>query len=582
MNNKFKFASLFKYLKKDLHLLILSLFSALIYAVSITAIPFLVGLSVNYMVEGNTDFKSISIIVLIMGILTVSSVIFDYIYEFTVGVFSYNAVNRIRKDLYSKYLSVPISYLDSSSQGDLIQKNILDCEYITNGLISFVKQLYLGIVTVIVTIVFMFILNYILALAVCLLTPLSFVVTKFVSKTTSKYFKKQSAAMADQNGFSNEMINNLSIIQSFNFEEESNNIYTEKNGTLYKYGQKALFSSSWPNPTTRVVNNIIYCVVAMIAILLFVFADSVPAAIPAVKIGIIGSFLSYTNQYTKPFNDISSVLSEFGLMKASYNRVHELLTKEDDIDVGQNEIVKPVEAIDFKNMNFSYDPSRKLIQDFNLHISKGQRIALVGKTGCGKTTLINVLMRFYDYQTGEIDIDGIKTLDIKKSSLRNKFAMVLQDSWLFNGTIYDNIRYSKPDATKEEIIEASKKANAHSFIMRLPNGYDTVVSNKSGLSEGEKQLLTIARCMLKMPEILILDEATSSIDTRSERKIYSAFDKFLENRTSIVIAHRLQTIVNSDLILMMENGIIVEKGTHEELIAKHGKYFELYNSQFEH
>ncbi len=434
-----------------------------------------------------------------------------------------------------------------------------------------------GVLAIVITIIMMFITNWILALGVILLSPLSLIVSRFVANFSHRYFKKQAKLQSELNGLSMEAINNSDLLQSLNFQDDSLMKFQSQNEELRKEGKIALFSASWTNPTTRLVNNTIYCLIGISGIIMIPFTATYP--ILSMTIGKLSSFLSYTTSYTKPFNEISGVLSEYETAVFSFKRINDFLNKEDDVDEGTMDI-ENIQEMKFDRMWFSYEPEQKLIEDFNEVIHKGDSVAIVGPTGAGKSTLINVLMRFYDPTKGAILYNGMKGTDIKKSSLRANFGMVLQETWIFSGTVMENVRYAKPSATDEEVKAACKKAHADFFINTLPYGYETKVSAKEGLSEGERQMLTIARVMLLEPDIVILDEATSNVDTRTEKLITDAFDAIMKDRTSIVIAHRLSTIQKASLILVLKDGHVIETGNHQTLMTKKGFYYSMYSSQF--
>lgn len=572
------------YLLPEKKAIILSFISVLVFLISQLMVPYLVGKSLDalgkvtdgiFVINVNTNLIALYLSIC-LG-LAVLGVFFDYIFEYQVGVMTQHAVKRIRDDVFKKFNSISIRDVDSDTIGNLVQYEIGDVENIANGIYSVFKQLVQGVLTILITVVMMFTVNWILALGVIILSPLSILVSKFVATFSHKHFKKQAQLMSDLNSLSLESINNASTIQSLNYQERSLDEFKKRDEKLRKEGQVAQFSASWTNPSTRLVNNTIYAIIGISGIIMIMYTASYP--ILAMTIGSLSSFLSYTTEYTKPFNEISSVVSEFETASFSFKRINSFLNKEDDIDTGKKE-VKGIKEISFNDMSFAYEKGQHLIEDFSQTIKEGEKVAIVGPTGAGKTTLINVLMRFYDPVKGEVTYNGIKGTDIRKSSLRSNFGMVLQDTWVFKGTILENVRYAKSDASDEEVIEACKKANADNFIKTLPDGYNTMISSKAGLSEGERQLLTIARVMLLDPNIVILDEATSNVDTRTEKKIGEAFDKMMAKKTSIVIAHRLSTIKGADLILVLKDGHIIEKGNHETLMNKKGFYCSLYNSQF--
>lgn len=572
------------YLLPEKKAIILSFISVLVFLISQLMVPYLVGKSLDalgkvtdgiFVINVNTNLIALYLSIC-LG-LAVLGVFFDYIFEYQVGVMTQHAVKRIRDDVFKKFNSISIKDVDSDTIGNLVQYEIGDVENIANGIYSVFKQLVQGVLTILITVVMMFTVNWILALGVIILSPLSILVSKFVATFSHKHFKKQAQLMSDLNSLSLESINNTSTIQSLNYQERSLDEFKKRDEKLRKEGQVAQFSASWTNPSTRLVNNTIYAIIGISGIIMIMYTASYP--ILAMTIGSLSSFLSYTTEYTKPFNEISSVVSEFETASFSFKRINSFLNKEDDIDTGKKE-VKGIKEISFNDMSFAYEKDQHLIEDFSQTIKEGEKVAIVGPTGAGKTTLINVLMRFYDPVKGDVTYNGIKGTDIRKSSLRGNFGMVLQDTWVFKGTILENVRYAKSDASDEEVIEACKKANADNFIKTLPDGYNTMISSKAGLSEGERQLLTIARVMLLDPNIVILDEATSNVDTRTEKKIGEAFDKMMAKKTSIVIAHRLSTIKGADLILVLKDGHIIEKGNHEALMNKKGFYCSLYNSQF--
>ena len=568
---------LFSYLKPLKGALILATIFSFLFVVSQIAQPFLLGKALDASKDNNQNAFNIYIFVALS--LVVIGVVFGYLFEVMVMNVSQKVIKQARDDVYRKINSISIKDFDMKRHGDIVQLEIRDMENFAAGMFAVFKTLMQGILTIIITIVLMVLVNWILALTVIILTPLSMLMARIVSKFSYNHYKKQSELQASLNASSLETLNNIDIVQSLNYEDSAIDKFNVINQKLQKEGRIAQFSASWVNPSTRLVNNIIYVVIGVIGVIMLSHNDDLLTVAAIMSIGRLSSFLSYTNQYSKPFNEVSNVVSEFENAKASFKRINDFLNILDDEDKGKEEI-KEIKSIEFKNMSFSYDENRPLINRFNLKISKGQKVAIVGPTGAGKTTLINLLMRFYDPNNGTILINKKPYEDIKKESLRNKVGMVLQDTWIFKGTILDNIRYFKKDASQKEVRDAAKKAHADIFISNLPDGYMTMVSNKSGLSEGQRQMIAIARIMLLNPELVILDEATSNIDTRSEKLITDAFDLMMKEKTSIVIAHRLSTIEKADTIIVMKDGKIVETGNHVDLMQKQGFYYELYSSQY--
>ena len=574
MNFKKRF---FSYLIPQKKLIVTVSVFVLIFLLSQLSQPFLVGKALNAALAGNKD--SFLVIIIVCFALSLLGAIADFVFEYSVGIMTQKVIYEIRKDVYQKFNTVSIDTIFKEKHGDLVQLEIGDVENVANGLFSVFKSLIEGVLSVIITIIMMFTVNWILALGVILLSPLSILMSRFVAQFSHKYFKKQAKLQSDLNSISLEAIDNIDCLQSLNYQSRSIESFKNQDEELRKGGKIAQFSASWTNPTTRLVNNTIYAIIGIAGIIMIPYSSALSAYHAAMNIGNLSSFLSYTTQYTKPFNEISSVLSEYESAVFSFKRIDAFLAKEDDIDVG-SEDVTDINEIQFKDMFFSYEKDQKLIEDFNETIHKGEKVAIVGPTGAGKSTLINVLMRFYDPTKGSVLYNGKEGTSIKKSLLRKNFGMVLQETWIFTGTIMDNVRYAKPSASDEEVISACKRAHADTFINTLPEGYNTKVSAKQGLSEGERQMLTIARVMLLEPDIVILDEATSNVDTRTEKLITDAFDRLLENKTSIVIAHRLSTIRNSDLILVLKDGHIIEQGSHNALMEKQGFYYSMYASQF--
>ena len=568
---------LFSCLKPLRGALIIATIFSLLFVASQIAQPFLLGRALDASKEGSRNVFNIYVIIAL--VLAVLGTISAYIFEVIVMNSSQRAIKKARDDIYQKINSISIKDFDNKYRGDLLLLEIRDMENYAAGLFAVFKTLIQGIFTVVITIVMMLMVNWILALGVIILSPLSMLMARFVSKFSSKHFKKQSELQARLSSISLETLNNIDIVQSLNYEEKALDNFNKENETLKKEGVVASFSASWVNPFTRLVNNIIYVLIGVAGIIMLAYDKDLAVLFAVMSIGRLSSFLSYTNQYTKPFNEISGVANEYESAKASFRRINDFLNLDNDLDEGVD-IINDIESISFKDMSFSYDSNKKLINNFTLDIKKGQKVAIVGPTGAGKTTLINLLMRFYDPLSGDIYINDKSYLNISKTSLRSNIGMVLQDTWIYSGTIMNNIRYLKKDASEEEVIDAAKKAHADIFIETLPDKYQTVVSNKSGLSEGQRQMIAIARVMLLNPNLVILDEATSNIDTRSEKLITDAFDQMMQEKTSIVIAHRLSTIEKADVIIVMKDGAVVETGNHSSLMKKQGFYYSLYASQY--
>ena len=488
----------------------------------------------------------------------------------------YTITRNIREEAFRKLEILPLKYLDGHSSGEIVSRIIADVDQFADGLLMGFTQLFTGVATIVGTLFFMLSVNVGITAVVVLLTPISLFVAKFIARRTYSMFRLQSTTRGEQTALINEMIENQKVVQAYGQEEKVQGRFDEINDRLEKYSLRALFFSSITNPATRFVNSLVYTGVGL--------TGALAAVRGLMTVGQLSAFLSYANQYTKPFNEISGVITELQNAIACAGRVFELIDEEPQIPDPQPAKELPEEDVghvSLEHVNFSYVPEKSLIRDFNLDVKKGEMVAIVGPTGCGKTTMINLLMRFYDVNSGSIRVGGVDIRDMKRETLRSAFGMVLQDTWLQSGTIRDNIRMGRPEASEEEILQAAKDAHAHSFIRRLPKGYDTVITENGGnLSQGQKQLLCIARVMLALPSMLILDEATSSIDTRTEIRIQKAFNTLMKDRTSFIVAHRLSTIRNADVILVMREGNIVEQGTHKELLAKNGFYAEIYNSQF--
>ena len=571
MNN---LSNIKRYIKGDTKLAIASLLFATCSVVCKLSIPFITGLVINKMKAG--DFNIMVYLYVGIGLLLLGS-IFRYFFDILVSLLGHNVVKKMRDDVFSKFNRVSISYLDTHPHGDLLLRLISDIENVQTGLINGAGALYEGVVQIIVTLVFMFYLNYVLGLIVVLLTPISLIVSKFISSRNAKYFREQNAKLGELSSFGLETISNLETVQAYQLEDDRLSSFLVKNKDVKEKNFKAAFAASWINPATRVINNSIYAILILVGA--WFINDNINVGVGLLTIGSLSSFLTYSLQYMTPFNEISDASSDILYALTSLKRVNEVLAEKDDVDEGKEFIDGKVNTLEAKSMNFSYDGKRQIISNFNLDIYKGHKIALVGPTGCGKTTIINLLMRFYDPQQGGFYINGKESRTYSKHDLRSHIGMVLQDTWLSHGTIKENIAFGKPSASMEEIVAASKKAHADDFIRRLPKGYDTYISNSSNLSSGEKQLLCVARIMLIEPEIVVLDEATSNIDLRTELALSSSFDSLMKGKTSLVVAHRLSTIQNSDLIVVLKDGAMIEQGNFEELMSKQGFFYNLYNSQ---
>lgn len=574
MKNKTVFKRVIAVIGRSKLLLFLSLILSVASVILSLYIPVLAGRAIDGIkLHGNVDFEVIKKCLFGILICAIVGGVLQWVMNIINNRIAYNTVRDIRSKAFSHMQTLPVAFADSHPYGDIVSRITADAEQFADGLILGFSQLFTGVVTIAVTLVFMLTISPLITLAVVVLTPISLFTARFIARRTYSMFKKQSETRGEQTALINEMIQNQKTIQAFSYEDRAVERFDESNEKLRKYSLKSIFFSSLTNPTTRFINNLIYAVVGLMG---GIFAIG-----GMVTVGGFVSFLAYSNQYTKPFNEISGVVTELQNALACAARIFELIDeKPEATDENCLALSDPEGSVEFDNVRFSYDKSKKLIDGFDFFAPSGKTIAVVGPTGCGKTTLINLLLRFYDVDGGSIKVDGENINDITRHSLRHHFGMVLQDTWIKNGTVRENIAFGKPDATDEEIIAAAKAARAHSFIKRLKNGYDTVIGDDDGLSEGERQLLCIARVMLMKPPMLILDEATSSIDTRTELKVQDAFNTLMQGRTSFVVAHRLSTIRHADCILVMKDGKVAEQGTHEELLAKNGFYTKLYNSQF--
>lgn len=582
--NKGAIGKLLVYAKPYLPVIAVALvFSALQIAATLFA-PVIVGRTIDYIIgERNVDFGVIGKNAVILALLLTAAVVAQYLSSLCINFASFRTIRDLRQYAFKKLNDVPLSYIDNNSQGDLMSRVGNDIDQISDGLIQGFSQLFSGVVTILGTLAFMLSVNWLITVAVVVITPLSLFVAYFIAKGCHNMFTMQAKKRGELSGLITEMLSNQRVVKLFGYEKRARERFEVINGDLKVWGQSAAFYSALVNPCTRFVNNVVYVAVCILGAYLVIKGEGV-LGMSAFTVGGLSCFLTYANQYTKPFNEITGVVTELQTATAAAARVFELLSAPDQpSDKGFDELENVKGNVEIDNVYFSYVKTNPLIQGFSLKVKSGQRIAIVGPTGCGKTTLINLLMRFYDADSGEIRVDGTPVNKVTRKSLRLSYGMVLQDTWLKKGTVRDNIAYGKADATEEEIINAAKAAHIHNFIMHLEKGYDTVLGDDGGnISQGQKQLLCIARVMLTHPPMLILDEATSSIDTRTEIRIQKAFQKLMENKTSFIVAHRLSTIKNADLILVMNKGNVIEKGTHEELLEKGGFYSDLYNSQFEH
>lgn len=559
--------------------LIISILMAIVTVASTLYVPIVVGNAIDYILgSGNVDFASVRDVLVKLAVVIIVTAVSQWIMNICNNKITYHVTRDIRDEAIEKIEHLPLSYIDGHSYGEVVSRVIADVDQFADGLLMGFTQFFTGVATIVGTFIFMLLINVKITLVVVLVTPLSFFVAGFIAKKTYSMFKLQSETRGEQTALIDEMIGGQKVVKAYNHEKEIIDKFDEINTRLQKYSLSAIFFSSVTNPSTRFINSLVYAGVAVTGAL-----SVIAGGAGAITVGQLVTFLSYANQYTKPFNEISGVVTELQNAMACADRVFELIEESPEIAEKSDayELGTPDGSVKLENVNFSYTKDKKLIEDFNLNVKQGQKIAIVGPTGCGKTTIINLLMRFYDVNSGSIKVSDMDIRDLTRHSLRAGYGMVLQDTWLRSGTIRDNIIMGKPDATDEEIIEAARASHAHSFIKRLPQGYDTVIGEDGGsLSQGQKQLLCITRVMLCRPPMLILDEATSSIDTRTEVKIQNAFNKLMEGRTSFIVAHRLSTIQSADVILVMKDGHIIEQGNHEELLAKGGFYKNLYESQF--
>lgn len=575
-NRKETLARVLRFAKPYRWYLLAALVSAVLSVALTLYAPVLIGRGIDQIIApGKVYFDNLLPILIELGIVAVLAAIFQWLLTLCTNIVTYKTVRDLRSAAFEHMEELPLSNIDSRPHGDIISRIINDIDSVSDGLLQGFSQLFTGIITIAITLVYMLAINFKVGLVVVVITPLSLFVASFIAKHSFDMFRRQSAIKGQLSGCIEELVGNQKVVKAFSYEERAQQQFDRINHQLYDVGVKAQFYSSLTNPCTRFVNGVVYAAVAIVGALSCIAGGF--------SVGALSSFLTYANQYTKPFNEISGVITELQTAIASAKRVFDIID-EPVQQPDEPDAAHPTGCegqIEIDRVSFSYEKSHPLIRDFHLQVKPGQRIALVGPTGCGKTTMINLLMRFYDVDAGEIRVDGQPIKKIGRDSLRSLYGMVLQDTWMFKGSVRDNIAYGKPDATDEEVVAAAKAAHAHSFIMRLPQGYDTVLAEDGGnISQGQKQLLCIARAMLTKPSMLILDEATSSIDTRTEIKIQQAFAQMMEGHTSFVVAHRLSTIREADCILVMKDGQIIEQGTHQQLLEKKGFYHQLYNSQF--
>ncbi|MBE5965078.1 MAG: ABC transporter ATP-binding protein [Lachnospira sp.] len=560
------------YVKKYKFLIAITLILSIAIVVATLYVPIIIGKGIDYIVgPGNVDFDRIINMIVVVSVLVLITALLQWVVNTINNKITYNVVRDIRNEAFAKIEELPLKYIDSHSYGDIVSRVISDAEQFSEGLLLGFTQLFTGVLTILGTLVLMLTIDVKIALAVVVVTPLSLVVANFIAKKTFSMFKMQSQTRGEHTALIEEIVGNQKVVKAFGHEDEAISDFEEINEQLGKYSLRAIFYSSLTNPCTRFVNSVVYALVAILGAFTVISGG--------ITVGSLSCILSYANQYTKPFNEISGVIAELQNALACATRLMELIkepSQEPDA-IGAKEAIDVNGEVVLENVNFSYVPEKELIKNFNLSVKPGQKVAIVGPTGCGKTTVINLLMRFYDINSGKIVVSGENVMDMTRHALRSSYGMVLQETWLKAGTIKENIAFGRPDASFEEIVEAAKKSHAHGFIRRLPQGYDTVISEDGGnLSQGQKQLLCIARVMLSTPPMLILDEATSSIDIRTEVKIQEAFNELMQGKTSFIVAHRLSTIMGADVILVMKDGNIIEQGNHETLLAQNGFYASLH------
>ena len=583
--------SIWPLVKKRKGISIAVIIFAMIYIIALLSISVVMGSALDLALgelQANSENLLASrqhfwILIGLMGGLTIGSGICQFLFEYLTNVLTQSVVKDIRDRVFTKMSNLTIKYIDSRPHGDMLSLATVDTENVMAGLAAIFKTLIEGIFTLVFTLAFMYGLNWLLATIVLILSPLSFLIARSVATHSRKYFKSQAQLAGELAGCTLERVRNYRAVRALGIQSESYDSFAAIDQKLYVQGQKAQFFSSWTNPTTRLVNNIVYACIGIAGVVILVFQPSLAPLGAALTIGRLNTFLSFALKFAKPFNDISSVATESQNAQASLHRIDDLLSQPGESDAGSQQIAAPLDpgTIEFKHIEFGYEPEQTVLKDLNLQVFAGHRVAIVGSTGCGKTTLINLLLRFYDPRHGQILMNGQDVQNMSRSSIRSRFGMVLQDTWIFSGTVRENIAYADPDASDQEVENAAKRAQADSFIRRLPQGYSTPISQSSGLSEGEKQLISIARVLLMNPQMIILDEATSSLDAVSEKNITAAIAELSTNRTTIVIAHRLQTIIDSDAIAVLDQGRVVEIGTHDELMRKRGVYYRIYTSQYQ-
>lgn len=567
---------IFRYLKPYSFYLVCTILLAIVNVAGSLAVPYLAGLGIDCIVgAGEVEYTALFGIFIVIGGCIAVAAISQWLLSLSNNKIAYHVLADIRTDAFRKIEVLPLKYLDAHAYGETVSIVITDAEQFSDGLLLGFTQLFTGTATILGVLIILFFMRWEIALVVLCVTPLSLFVAQFISSRTYKMFKEQSEVRAEQTAFIDEMVGNLKVVKAFSHEDENEKTFDEINARLKKCSLKAVFFSSTTNPTTRFINSVVYALVALVGAFFVISTGGV------FTVGNLSSVLSYSTQYTKPFNEITEVIAEFQNALACAVRLFSLIEeKAESSDSANKQLGRAKGEVKLENIDFSYMPEQKLIENLSVTVPAGKRLAIVGPTGCGKTTLINLLMRFYDVDGGKVTVDGQNVKDITRKSLRENYGMVLQETWLKRATVRENLCMGRPDATESEMIEAAKAAHAHSFIMRLPQGYDTVIGDEGALSQGQKQLLCIARIILCRPPMLILDEATSNIDTRTELKVQDAFKKLMEGRTCFIVAHRLSTIENADLILVMNAGTIVEQGTHKDLLARRGFYYDLYNAQF--